>query len=102
MTKKLFLALVILFAACAAGSAIAGAATNNATIKACADKKGALRIANSCKKGETALTWNQKGPAGAPGTQGAAGAQGPAGPAGPAGKFESNVGGDPLEGGQAD
>jgi type VI secretion system secreted protein Hcp len=99
MTKKLLTAVAALVVAGAAGSAIAVAADDPAPIRACVTKKGALRIATTCKKGETPLTWNAKGPAGAPGAAGPAGAPGPAGPAG---RFESNVGGDPLEGGQAE
>src|SRR3954452_18465638 len=80
MTKKLLLALALpaVVVACA-GAAIA-ASSGEATIKGCVDKKGALRIANTCKKGETALAWNQKGPAGANGAAGPAGPQGPAAP----------------------
>jgi len=50
------------------------------TIKACAAKKGStkglLRLASTCKKGERKVTWNVKGPAGAPGAQGFPGAPG--------------------------
>ena len=63
------------------------------TIHACiANAGGAVRIidaeanpAQTCGAGETELTWNQRGPAGATGAAGAAGATGPAGPAGPKG-----------------
>jgi len=95
MTKKLLLTLALpAVIVASAGTAIA-ASNDPAVIKGCVDKKGALRIANTCKKGETALAWNQKGPAGANG------AAGPAGPAGPSAGVETNVGGDALEGGKA-
>ena len=64
------------------------------TIHACiANADGAVRIIDvegaspqSCNSTtETALSWNQRGPAGATGAAGAAGATGPAGPAGPKG-----------------
>ncbi len=56
-------------------------------IHACVNNKtGALRIANTCKKTESALTFNQAGPAGPTGPAGPMGAAGPAGPTGPAGQ----------------
>src|SRR5690349_4294398 len=101
MTKKLLLTLALpAVIVASAGTAIA-ASNDPAVIKGCVDKKGALRIASTCKKGETALAWNQKGPAGANGAPGAAGPQGPAGPAGASAGVETNVGGDALEGGKA-
>jgi hypothetical protein len=45
-------------------------------------KTGTLKIAASCKKNETPLSWNEAGPTG---PQGIAGATGPAGPSGPEG-----------------
>jgi hypothetical protein len=59
-----------------------------AQIHACKGKNGALRIAKTCGKGESAVTWNKKGPkgnTGPAGPAGAAGATGAAGPTGPAG-----------------
>ena len=53
----------------------------------------------TCPKGQTALSWNQKGPqgpagpAGPVGPVGSAGATGPAGPAGPAGPTTAGPGG---------
>jgi type VI protein secretion system component Hcp len=88
MTKNLLLAIVVLFIACAAGSAVAAAATDTSALRACVSKQGALRIANTCKKGEKPLTWNQKGPAGAPGAPGAPGPAGPAGAPAPAEPLE--------------
>lgn len=46
------------------------------------DRKGALRIAKKCRKGERRISWAKQGP---PGVAGLAGAQGPAGPPGPPG-----------------
>jgi hypothetical protein len=59
-------------------------------ISACYGKSGgSLRVIDTantnCGGNETAISWNQTGPQGAPGPQGPAGQQGPAGPAGPAG-----------------
>jgi hypothetical protein len=69
-------------------------------VHGCKGKNGAVRIAKTCKSGESAVTWSKQGPAGPQGPQGsqgpqgakgdtgptgAAGAQGPAGPAGAAG-----------------
>src|SRR3954447_21531993 len=84
-----------------AGTAIAASGPNDsAVIHACVTKAGTFRIADedgTCGKNESAVAWNQQGPAGEPG------AAGPAGPAGPAGGSDANVvGGDPLQGGQAD
>lgn len=50
--------------------------------------KGALRVVNAsseCKAGETAMSWNQTGPAGPQGAQGATGPQGVTGSPGPQG-----------------
>lgn len=92
----------------AAGVGYAAIPAADGTIAACYTTKGddggvgkgSLRVvdtAGECTKNEQALTWNQRGPAGAPGpagaagpvgpqgTKGEAGATGPPGPAGPAG-----------------
>jgi type VI protein secretion system component Hcp len=102
MTKRLMVGIV-LAAALAAGAGSAIAANDSPVIRACAAKNGkALHLAGTngkCAKGETALTWNQKGPAGAPGQAGPAGPQGPAGAS--AAAPENVVGGEPLTGGQA-
>ena len=97
--RRLALIVVPTVMAVGAGTALAGALPNDSdVIHACVTKGGTFRGVDgaTCKKGETLLTWNQKGPAGDPG------ATGPAGPAGPAGATESSiVGGDPLQGGDA-
>jgi type VI secretion system secreted protein Hcp len=103
MTKRLMAGLV-LPAVLAVGAASAIAANDSTVIRACAAKNGkTLHLAGAngkCAKGETALSWNQKGPAGAPGSAGPAGPQGAAG-ASAAAAPENIVGGDPLSGGQA-
>jgi hypothetical protein len=45
-------------------------------------------VGTACPNGDTAIKWNQKGPAGSPGP---AGPVGPQGPQGPAGSLSSNV-----------
>jgi type VI protein secretion system component Hcp len=113
-------------AALGAGGAVAIAATSSDTIHGCYSKsKGNLRIASSCKRTETAITWNKQGPRGltgaqgaqgipgAPGTPGAKGDPGPQGvpgadgkdggigpqgPAGPAGAAASTPPCDPPAG----
>ena len=63
-------------------------AAGDATIKACANKKtGAMRYISkgSCKRTETALSWNQSGPQGVPGSTGAKGDTGARGDTGAAG-----------------
>jgi type VI secretion system Hcp family effector len=64
----------------------------NGVIHACVDGKGNARIIDAavenCRKGESLLSWNQKGPqgpAGPIGATGATGATGPQGDTGPAG-----------------
>lgn len=81
--------LGLALAAIFAGSAAAQTASSSRLVTACADKKGALRIARKCKKTEkrfrllampgSAGPKGDKGDAGAPGN---AGSQGPAGEAG--------------------
>jgi hypothetical protein len=66
------------------GGAIAatGGFSSGGTLRACANEEGAIRLlkpGKKCKKGQTAVAWNQTGPAGAPGAKGASGANGAAG-----------------------
>jgi type VI secretion system Hcp family effector len=77
-------------AAVGAGGAIAVAAGGPGdTIDACyrtkGGGKGTLRIADSCRKGERAISWNRVGPRGPAGAPGPAGAKGDTGATGPAG-----------------
>jgi hypothetical protein len=63
----------------AAGGGYALAASKTKTITVCADKgTGVLHLKNrgKCKRGQTRVTWNQKGPQGAQGFQGPAGQPG--------------------------
>jgi hypothetical protein len=86
--------MVLLAAGILAGGTIAGGyaaasaapATSTTTISACVvTKTGAVRIASTCKTGETRLSWNVTGQAGAAGATGPAGAAGASGPQGPSG-----------------
>jgi hypothetical protein len=60
------------------------------TIKACANKSGALRLAKKCRKGERRVTWAVKGPAGLTGPAGAAGPAGQDGAQGASGTSGAN------------
>jgi hypothetical protein len=64
-------------------------ATNNraaSVIQGCySNSTGNLRVASSCERSETAISWNQDGPAGPAGPAGAAGQPGAVGPAAPPG-----------------
>lgn len=52
-------------------------ASGGGTIHACANKKsGSLRLANTCKKGERAVTWSVTGPRGPQGIAGTNGRNG--------------------------
>ena len=88
--------LVALPLALVAGVALAaqpsGRRPSNAVINACVKKgSGQVRVVRpgaACRRNESPLSWNAKGPAGqrgAAGATGATGATGPSGPAGPAG-----------------
>ncbi len=78
--------VVLLIGAGFAVAARKGGGGGGNEVRACVvkagDRKGALRIAKKCRKGERRLTWAKQGP---PGAVGVAGAQGPPGPAGPSG-----------------
>lgn len=70
------LALVL---AIGAGGGYALAASKSKTITVCADKKtGLLHLHKhgKCKRGQTRVTWNQRGPRGVQGVQGPAGQAG--------------------------
>jgi type VI secretion system secreted protein Hcp len=86
MRRKLLvgMALVVLVVAGLATYSWA-AASEGQTINACLNDEGKLRLVTAgttCKKGETPLTWNTVGPAGAQGAQGPAGPAGAQGPPG--------------------
>jgi hypothetical protein len=90
---------LLLVAGGAAGAAITASPVSNGVIYGCYAKStvhGAHSLilqnkGTSCPPGDTAITWNQQGPAGPAGPQGpdgsagATGATGPQGPQGPAG-----------------
>lgn len=85
----LLLAMAIVLAV---GGGYALAASKVKTITVCADKQTGvlhLKTHGKCKRGQTRVTWNQRGPQG---PQGVAGAQGPAGqPGAPAVTVWGNV-----------
>jgi len=63
------------------GGAIAatGGFTSGATLRACANEEGAIRLlkpGKTCRKGQKTVAWNMTGPAGATGAPGTAGATG--------------------------
>lgn len=96
-------------AALGAGSAIAVAAIpgEDGSIDGCYNRlTGALRVIDSseeqCRSLETAIEWNQRGPAGPQGIPGPRGETGAQGPAGPAGSSAILVGGEALTAGTAD
>jgi hypothetical protein len=77
----------------AGGIAVAAIPDSSGVIHGCYGKSnGQLRVVDSaggCKKNETAISWNQRGPAGPRGLPGPRGPQGPPGPQGPAGSSEA-------------
>jgi hypothetical protein len=85
-----FLACVVVAAIAGGGIAAAEIPDSSGVIHACYDTKGAVHLIDptgsgglptSCVAGETALNFNQSGPAGPPGLTGPTGATGPAGTA---------------------
>src|SRR3954464_11967070 len=61
--------------------AVGAIPARNGTVNACfSTRTGALRVVDSkkrkCRKGERAIAWSQRGPAGAPGAKGAPGTSG--------------------------
>src|SRR5215213_5978306 len=69
-----------------AGGSIQGCYTNKNLLNGTLNSSGALRVIDaateSCRSGETAISWNQagtQGPAGPQGPQGPQGIQGPSG-----------------------
>jgi hypothetical protein len=84
---------IVLLLLVAGGIASAAIPSADGTIHACYNLgRGTFRVVDAdgpgggrCPDTETALSWNQKGPAG---PQGGPGPQGPPGPAGPQGSFK--------------
>jgi hypothetical protein len=91
MMRLTVVAAAVLLLCGASGYAIAqsGSAAPK-TIKACAKKSGALRLAKKCRKGERRVTWAVKGPAGLTGPAGAAGPAGQDGAQGASGTSGAN------------
>lgn len=59
--------------------AATGGFSSGGTLHACVNEEGVIRLikpGKKCKRGQTAVSWNQTGPAGAPGATGAMGAAG--------------------------
>jgi hypothetical protein len=87
--------LLAAIVASAAAGGLAVAAAGGGAISACASHRTrTLRLGTNCRRGERAVSWNQRGPAGPPGSAGppgptgppgSAGSLGPVGPPGPAG-----------------
>ena len=82
-------ALALLAGGTAAGAVIAGGPISSGVIHGCYATKAVngshtlvlQDVGTACSAGDTAIKWNQKGPAGPQGPTGPAGAQGPAGAA---------------------
>ena len=101
--RRLLIAAAVLGVAAAGAVAYASTRTDTATINACVNGHGTLRVLDageSCVGGESAISWNRQGARGAgpAGPAGAAGAAGPAGPAGPAGHGPAGPTGTGLHG----
>jgi type VI secretion system secreted protein Hcp len=99
--KPVAVATAILIVAGGA-AAVASIPDSEGVIRACySTRTGAVRVIDgeagaTCQRGERALDWNQRGPAGEPGEPGAPGAPGPQGPAGPAGPSDATAMGEPA------
>src|SRR3989442_7513098 len=90
MRSKMVIGAALAAAAATGGVAYATIPDSSGVIHSCYTKStGTIRIIDAtvtnCKSGETALTWNNTGPAGPVGLQGPAGLQGPKGDTGGAG-----------------
>jgi hypothetical protein len=75
------------------GYAASGGFTSNGKLQGCVGGNGTLSVVKpgkKCKKGQTAVAWNQEGPQGAAGAKGATGAPGVTGAAGAAGTPGAN------------
>jgi hypothetical protein len=93
------LAAVALFVALGGTSyAVSGGfVTKSGQLAGCVAKSGVLRLAkpgHHCRKGETAIAWSVRGPAGAPGPKGESGPQGQPGQNGAPGPATGPAGGD--------
>jgi len=81
--------LAVLIALAGTAYAATSFVSTGGKIRGCVSKKGQLTVlkksAKKCRKGLTAVTWNQTGPAGQAGAQGPQGGQGATGDQGPKG-----------------
>jgi len=88
---------VLIVLALGVGTVYAAIPNSNGKYYACYVKDtGVVKLINfpkvsTCQAGEKLISWNAKGPAGAPGAQGPQGGQGPQGPQGPAGPADWNA-----------
>ena len=88
MKRKLMLGAALVAVLATAGATYAWAsagATSTQTINACVSRDGILRLVGingSCRRGETAISWNTVGPVGPAGPTGQTGPTGPQGIAG--------------------
>lgn len=86
---------VAVLAAGGGGLAWASIPDGSGVFHACLAKSGLVRVINApadaCRKGETPISWNQRGPAGPQGPSGPTGAAGPAGAPG-AGSIAATAG----------
>ena len=91
-------ALALFMALGGTGYAATGGFSSGGALHACANGEGVIRLVKpgkKCKKGQTAVAWNQTGPKGAAGAKGATGAAGAPGtnglegPRGPSAGFEA-------------
>ncbi len=92
--RTALIAVPLVLAAAGGGTALA-AGSGGDQIHACSSIAGVLRLADTCARGETAVTWNVAG------QPGPAGPEGPTGPAGAPGSAGNVVGGVVLQGGDA-
>ena len=82
---KTFLAAIGIVLVCT-GVSSAALKDSGAVYRACANKtNGDLRLSDTCRTSERAVTWNEVGPAGPQGEAGPQGPQGPKGDTGPQG-----------------
>jgi uncharacterized repeat protein (TIGR02543 family) len=94
-SRSLLVAAAVIAGGLVSGTvAVAGVPDDSGVIHSCySQAKGTWHPIDSpaqkCGKGETALSWNQAGPAGPTGPMGPVGPAGPAGPTGPAGLLSS-------------
>src|SRR6185295_10001037 len=89
MAHRTAVALGVILPVVGAASWVAASENPTPTIHACVQRdSGQVRVVSAneqCRRAETALEWNNEGPAGSAGPAGPAGTPGDGGPAGPKG-----------------